>query len=165
MTDGVKKNSEKILIQGLGNDILTDDGIGPKLISDLACLINTPGIEFNNACCGGMQIMEYIQGYEKVIFIDAIRTEKGNPGDVYYFVPSQFRETLHLSSLHDTNFITALELGTNLNMKLPTDLHIIAIEIIEDMEFGEELTLPLREKYPAILEEVSQIIKQIIFPS
>ena len=106
--------------------------------------------------------MENIQGYKKVVFIDAIRTRNGKPGDVYYFIPSDFQETLHLSSLHDVNFLISLELGNKLKLGLPTDLHIIAIEIIEDMEFGEELTPLLKEKYPEILYKVVNLTKRII---
>jgi hypothetical protein len=45
---------------------------------------------------------------------------------------------------------------------LPADLHIIAVEIIEDMEFSEEFTPPLKEKYDAILENVFAIVKRVI---
>jgi Ni,Fe-hydrogenase maturation factor len=97
-----------------------------------------------------------------VVFIDSIRNRNGKPGDVYYFIPADFRETSHLSSLHDINFLTALELGNSLNLGLPVDLHIIAVEIIEDMEFSEEFTTPLEEKYHAILEKVFAIVKRVI---
>jgi hydrogenase maturation protease len=150
------------LILGLGNDILTDDGIGPRLVSDLAQMNNNSNLKYDTACCGGLEIMEYIKGFKKVIFIDAIRTPKGKPGDVYYFIPSDFRETLHLSNLHDISFLTALKLANTLNLGLTDDLHIIAVEIIEDMEFGDEFTTPLKEKYPMILQEVFDFINQII---
>ena len=154
-----KKNT---LILGLGNDILTDDGIGPRITHDLAQMINDPDVQFDTACCGGLEIMEHIKGYKKVVFIDAIRTSDGKPGDVYYFIPSDFRETSNLSNLHDVSFLTALKLGNTLNLGLPADLHIIAVEIIEDMEFSEEFTPPLKEKYPGILEEVCAEVRRII---
>jgi hydrogenase maturation protease len=153
---------KKTLILGLGNNILTDDGIGPRLVNDLAQMILDPNIQFDTACCGGMEIVEYIKDFEKVVFIDAIRTRSGNPGDVYYFITSDFQETMHLSNLHDINFLTALRLGNTLNMDLPSDLHIIAIEIIEDMEFSEEFTMPLKEKYPEILEKVFALLRGIL---
>ena len=153
-------SNKNTLVLGLGNDILSDDGIGPRLISDLSRMFNKQDIKFDTACCGGLEILELITGYRKVIFIDAIRTGDGRPGDVYYFLPSEFRETLHLSNLHDINFLTALSLGNALNLGLPAELHIIAIEIVEDIQFGEEFTSPIKEKYPAILEEVHSIICQ-----
>jgi len=154
--------NKKTLILGLGNDILTDDGIGPRLVRDLAQMIDDPNVKFDSACCGGLEILEYIKGFEKVVFIDAIRTRDGNQGDVYYFSPSDFRETSNLSNLHDVNFLTALKIGNTLNLGLPDDLHIIAVEIIEDMVFSEEFTPVLKEKYPGILEEVFEHVKQII---
>jgi hydrogenase maturation protease len=154
--------NKKTLILGLGNNILTDDGIGPRLVYDLAQMINNPNVNFDTASCGGLEIMEYIKDYEKVVFIDSIRNRNGKPGDVYYFLPSDFKETSHLSSLHDVNFLTALELGNSLNLGMPVDLHIIAVEIIEDMEFSEEFTPPLKEKYYEILEDVFALVKQAI---
>jgi hydrogenase maturation protease len=154
--------NKKTLILGLGNNILTDDGIGSRLVHDLELMIGDTDINYNSACCGGLEIIEYIKGYELVVFIDAIRTLKGNPGDVYYFIPSDFRETSHLSSLHDVSFLTALKLGDSLKLDLPTDLHIIGIEIIEDMEFSEDFTPPLKERYPGILQEVFELVKQIM---
>ncbi|MGA2407107.1 MAG: hydrogenase maturation protease [Bacteroidales bacterium] len=154
--------NKKTLILGLGNNILTDDGIGSRLVCDLAQMIDDLDVHYNTACCGGLEIIEYIKGYEQVVFIDAIRTPEGRPGDVFYFIPSDFRETSHLSSLHDISFLTALKLGNSLNLGLPTDLHIIAVEIIEDMEFSEEFTPPLKERYPRILEEVFALVKRIM---
>jgi hydrogenase maturation protease len=154
--------NKKTLILGIGNNILTDDGIGSRLVSDITNLGCDPNIHYDTACCGGLEIVEYIKDYERVIFIDAIRTQEGRPGDVYYFIPSDFQETSHLSSLHDVSFLTALKLGHTLNLGLPDDLHIIAVEIIEDMEFSEELTLQLKERYPEILEKVLEIVRLII---
>lgn len=152
----------KTLILGMGNDILTDDAIGPLLINDLSGIIGNRDVDFNIAFCGGLEIIEYISGYEKVIFIDGIHTNGGIPGDVYYYKPSDFQETSHLSSLHDITFLTSLKLGHTLGIQLPTDLHIIAIEIVEDMEFSMELTLPLKKRYPEILKEVIAKINAIL---
>ncbi len=155
--------NKKTLILGLGNSILTDDGIGSRLIHDLDQMIDDPLVHLDTACCGGLEIIEYIKDYEKVIFIDAIRTQDGRAGDVYYFVPSDFHETLHLSNLHDVSFLTALNLGDTLNLGLPTDLHIIAVEIIEDMKFSEEFTPELKERYPAILKETIALVKHVMY--
>ena len=160
----IKKNTMKpsTLILGIGNDILMDDGIGPRLVQDMKRLGEFPDTKYEVICSGGLDVMEYIKGFQKVIFIDAIRTENGNPGDVYYFKSSQFRETMHLSSLHDVSFLTALELGNNLDLGLSSDIHIIAVEIIEDRQFGNELTPELQVKYPEINKKVLSLITEII---
>jgi hydrogenase maturation protease len=152
----------KTLILGLGNDILTDDGIGPRLVCDLAKTITRADIVFNTATCGGLETMENIRGYKKVIFIDAISTIDGRPGNVYYFTPSDFHETSNLSNLHDISFLTALRMGNILELDLPSDLHIIAIEIIEDRVFNDKLSPVIDENYPVILKKVTELVLQNI---
>ena len=136
--------------------------IGPRLVRDLAEMEFRSGFTFNVAACGGLELMEYIKGYDKVILIDAIRIRDGEPGEIYYFKTSDFRETCHLSNLHDINFLTALKLGNQLELDLPADLHIIAVEILEDMEFIEELTQPCKKEYPIIPDKVYSLIEKIL---
>lgn len=153
--------NKEILILGLGNEILSDDGIGPRLVKDMAKKNLKGNIEFTTSCSGGLEIMEYIHGYKKVIFIDAMRILNGNPGNILHFKPEDFRETSNLSNLHDIDFITALHLGEILELDLPSDLHIIAVEIAEDREFNEKLTPDLERMYPEILKKVESEIRQI----
>jgi len=124
---------------------------------------NDPDVSFKTAFCGGLEIMEYIRDYERAVIIDAIHTQNGRPGNVYFFSVSDFKETSNLSNLHDVNFITALHLGDLLELNLPSDLNIVAVEITEDREFSEKLTPLLEIRYPEILEEVSSLIKRIIY--
>lgn len=156
-----KMDSTKTMVLGIGNEILTDDGIGPHLIKKLPGVLGRTDIRYSVACCGGLDVMEYFQGYKKVIVIDAIRTPDGKPGNVYHFTLSDFRETSNLSNLHDVSFITALHLGNILEMELPSDLHVIAVEIIEDREFSESLTPELERKFPEILNKITELIRTI----
>jgi hydrogenase maturation protease len=153
---------KKTLILGIGNDILTDDGIGPKLVLDLQKQEYADNIHFKNAFLGGLEILELIHGFNQVIFIDAMITGKGIPGTVYQFSPDDFKETLHLSNLHDANFLTTLELGKKMNMSLPSDIHIIAIEIIEDRVFSDHFSPEIENKYSQILESVKKLIETIV---
>ena len=149
------------LVLGVGNDILMDDGIGPKLAGHLQKENLIPDAEYFTINLGGLEILEFIQGYKRVIFIDAIKTKEGVPGGVYRYSPADFRETLHLSSLHDVNFLTALELGERMKMDVTKDIQIIAVEIVEDRVFGEEFTPPLQARYPEIIKEVEEIVKNL----
>ena len=156
--------SEKILVLGIGNDILKDDGIGPRLVKDLKKEIFPEGICFKTSSMGGLEILELIREFHTVLILDAIKTKNGNPGDVYYFNPSDFHETMHLSNLHDVNFITAIELAKKIKLSIPENIHIIAVEIIEDLEFGRTLSPELEERYPEILSQVHEHLYSKLFP-
>jgi hydrogenase maturation protease len=151
---------KEILILGIGNDILTDDGIGPKIVKQLSQEINDDRIYFDNVCLGGLEILEYIRGYKYVYFIDAIKSSEGKIGDVYFLQTSDFKETSHLSNLHDVSFLTALKMGEELNFDIPLSIRIAAVEILEDMEFNIELTPQLSEKYDEVYHEVHSEIQK-----
>ncbi|MFH1119345.1 MAG: hydrogenase maturation protease [Bacteroidota bacterium] len=151
----------KALIHGIGNEILTDDGIGPKLVKRLKETLSLNNVDFETAFLGGLEVLEYIQGYQTVIFIDAIRTRNGIPGTVYCLSTEDFNKTIHLSSVHDVSFLTALDLGRKLGLNMPEFIHIVAIEIVEDRIFNDGFTLHIQEKYEDIFREVKEIIERI----
>ena len=153
---------EKKMILGIGNDILMDDGIGPKAVKTLEQKYPLPGVEYLTTTLGGLDVLELINGYDRVVFIDAIKTKDGIPGSVYEYSPADFKETLHLTNIHDISFLTAIELGKQLDMKVPGFMHIFAVEIIEDRVFGNDFTPPLQERYDGIIDEIHARIQTML---
>jgi hydrogenase maturation protease len=158
----MQMNENKILILGMGNDILTDDGIGIKITKVLEKKFPFPNIIYDTLSLGGLEIIEYIKDFKMVVLIDAIKTLDGIPGTVYQFKPEDFKETSHLSNIHDISFLTSLKLAKELNIPTPEKVHIIAIEIVEDMVFSNDFTPQVQARYPEILEEVSEMVKELI---
>ena len=152
----------RILIHGIGNEILTDDGIGPKLVKRLKGNLSGKDIDFETTFLGGLDLLEYIQGYHTVVFIDAIRTRDGIPGTVYQLSPENFNTTIHLSSIHDVSFLTSVALGKKLGLNMPESIHIIAVEIAEDRIFNDNFSPKIEEKYEEIFNEVKEITEQIL---
>ena len=160
MKEGIQKG--KTLVLGMGNEILMDDGIGPRLVKRLKSSLPYTSTNYETAWVGGLEILEYIQGFQYVIFIDGIKTKNGMPGDVYYFTPEDYKETLHLSNMHDVSFLTAIEFGKSLGYQLPESILIIAVEIEEDTVFGKNFTPNLSKHYNEIYQEIYQVIKPVI---
>lgn len=149
----------KILILGIGNEVLKDDGIGPKIVKDLRSRIQVENIDYKNSVVGGMETIEMMKAYEKVVIIDAIFTKGGIPGTVYYSSYPNHKKTLHLSNAHDISFDMSVRLALKLGIPVPSRIKVIAVEILEDREFGEELTKPLAESYNDILSTVIDMLK------
>ncbi|MEI6122962.1 MAG: hydrogenase maturation protease [Bacteroidota bacterium] len=153
---------KEILILGVGNDILTDDGVGIKLSREMQQRLHYDNITYDTLSIGGLDMLEYLQGYKTVIIIDAIKTEGGTPGTVYYFTPADFKETSNLSNIHDVSFLKALEIGKKLNMDIPENIHIIAVEILEDLTFSTEFTPEVQAKYPEAILKTQELIEDIL---
>ena len=158
----MKDKKHSTLILGMGNDILTDDGIGPKLVQELQKTLNHPQVTFQQSAVGGLEILELIRGYERVVIIDAIKTKDGVPGIIYHLTPSYFKETLHLSSFHDVSFLSALDLAEKMEIPIPNQIDIIAIEIVEDLIFSNEFSPPIAQKYELIYREVFELVEKMV---
>jgi hydrogenase maturation protease len=152
----------KILILGLGSEILMDDGIGVRIVNDLKTRNNNPALIYKTTILGGWDLLEEIKDFDILCIIDGIKTKNGIPGDIYRYSLENFRETLHLSNVHDSDFKETLRLGNKIGLKLPTIIRIIAIEIEEDTLFGSKLTGTLEENYGQILEAIETYIDAFI---
>ena len=149
---------KQTLLLGMGNPILCDDAIGIRLVSHLKKrLQNFSDLDIVEDCSlGGLNLLEIIEGYRQMIIIDSIQTVGATPGAWYYFTAERLRETMNLNCVHDANFATALELGRRMGMHLPADheIHIFAVEILDNRTFGERMTEELENRFYAIGEEI-----------
>jgi hydrogenase maturation protease len=156
----------KTLLLGMGNPILSDDSVGVRLAGEIGRQLETaPGLTVVEECStGGLNLLDAVAGYDRLIVVDAIRTVGGAPGEWYRFDARALRETLNLRNVHDVNFATALALGRRLGTHLPPDeeIHIFAVEVADDTNFGETLSPALDAAYPAILSEILGEIREIL---
>ena len=158
----MQENTKKVLVLGMGNEILTDDGVGIKLIYELQKLIIHPQVSFDTLSIGGLEIIEFLSPYSTVIILDAIKTLDGIPGSVYRLVPDDFKSTLHIDNLHDISFLNALRVGKKLGINTPSNIQIVAIEIVEDLVFSDEFTPQVQARWDDIKKEVIEIITSIL---
>jgi hydrogenase maturation protease len=156
----MNKRSNRILVLGLGNDIQQDVGIPVKLTEDLQSILKPQGIDYENIFVGGLELLEYINAYKGVVFIDTMKTEMGIPGRVHSFTVDNYRETLHLSCRHDVSFLMSLKIGKTLRFDITKEILIIGIEILEDLQFDSALSNDLKHHYPGILAEVRKQVEE-----
>jgi hydrogenase maturation protease len=148
----------RTLLVGMGNPILSDDGVGIRLAQELAGrLPSAAGFAVEEQCTvGGLNLLDLVAGFDQLIVLDSIKTKDGRAGDWYRFDGSALRETMNLSNVHDANFATAMELGRRMGMRVPgeTDIHIFAVEVMENLTFCERLSPELEEALPELVEEM-----------
>jgi hydrogenase maturation protease len=154
---------KKTLIIGLGNPILTDDGVGVKVAQELERKIDLeahPELTITEASAGGLRLMEVMLGFERVILIDAfyLNLESTAPGKIHQLSLDDLRSispTQHSTSAHDTSLITALEAAEQLGYQIPGEFSIYAVEVENILEFSETPT-------PAVAEAIPRVVDQIL---
>lgn len=146
----------KTLVLGLGNPILTDDGVGFAVVEQVKKRLDGGNVTVSQASVGGLSLLELVAGYDRVIIIDAIQTGVGQPGEIHHLSSEEFRGSIRAASTHDVDFATALELGRQLGMDIPEEIVILAIEAADVSTFGEELTPSVAAAVPNAVELISQ---------
>jgi hydrogenase maturation protease len=149
-------------IIGLGNSILTDDGVGIYAVRELRRCLDTTGsgsdVDIVETEVGGFSLMELMVGWRRVILIDSIQFDGLEPGTVLRIKPEDLHTSLRLRSVHDIDLPTVLELGRRLGLSMPTTVTVFGIQAEDALTLGESLTdaaeRGLKEAVHIILEEI-----------
>jgi len=141
------------LVLGLGNPILTDDGVGISIARKLK--EEKPELEVVETSESGIALLDYVAGCDKLIIIDAIKTGKGKPGELYKLAPEDLKPA-HTSTTHGIDIATALEAGEALGCIMPRSVSIYAVEIREDTTFREHCTREVEERIPFIARRIME---------
>jgi len=140
----------KTLILGLGNPILSDDGVG--LIIARALERKIAGADVVTTSLAGMHLLDIMAGYDRMFLIDALTTKGSDLGGLRKLTEGD--GCLHLFSSHGINFFDLVQLGKEMGLKMPHISGIYGIEIGDEVSFGEDLTPPLKEKIQSIIQEI-----------
>ena len=151
-----------ILVVGLGNPILGDDGIGWRIAEAVqnelfVKNLDQPDLDVDCFALGGLSLMERLIGCRKAIIIDAFQTGNGIPGQVYDLVLDDLPDYSagHLTAAHDTSLPTALEVGRAMGATLPTEIQIVGIEACKVYDFSETLS-------PAVEASIPEAVKLVL---
>lgn len=142
----------KVLILGMGNPILSDDGVG--LIVAEALRGSLPGADVTTSAMIGLGLLDEIVGYDAIFVIDAMTARSVEVGELRRIVPEGQGGTRHLFTSHGINFFELMELGALLNYDMPEVGGVYGIGIGEETDFGERLSPRLAGQLPAVTRAI-----------
>jgi hydrogenase maturation protease len=152
----------KVIILGIGNAILGDDGVGVHVAHEVKKRIQHPDIVVDEAITGGMNLLDLILGYDKAILIDAVKSDDGNPGGVKRIPIGDFN-TMHSCNPHDVSLIEAIEMAKKMGeTRIPGEIIVIGVLLKEiPCEFGEALSHDIAAAVPKAVEMTLNEVKNV----
>lgn len=152
----------KILVMGLGNPILGDDGVGWKVAEEIKSRLDyrKSMVDVDCASLGGLSLMERMLGYERVILIDSIASGNAEVGSVRVFPLADLADPTagHSASAHDTSLLTALETGRTMGMEIPSKVDVVTIEINMTYDFSDTLSPPVAHAVPIAVQIIMDLL-------
>ena len=151
-----------ILVLGLGNTLLSDDGVGPALLDHLSS--SAPRwdgqVEFVDGGTQGLALLGHLSGRKALIIVDAVQTG-APPGTVHLMTLGELRSVApgHAGSAHEGN-AGELIAAAQLLDELPARLFVVGVEP-QKIATGHGLSAPVKRALPEASKEVHQLLTQL----
>jgi len=150
---------KEILVLGLGNTRLADDGIGVHVVRHLARDPNTPpGLKPLDAGAFGFRLLSKLTKAPAVLIVDA--AELGAPPGTICLLERE-ELALHVSrggriAAHESGLVDLLTLA-RLNGPGPRRLALLAVQP-QSLEWDEDMSAPVAESLPVVCQEVVRTV-------
>ena len=148
---------KKVMVLGVGNQLMTDEGLGPYVITELQKDQWPENVDLIEGGTAGLEILYLIEGVDFLIIVDAVdaRTDAGSifkfkPNDISVF-PDEFG-----FSFHQVGLFEVLQMAMVMD-KLP-DTIIFGMQP-KSLDWGMELSPEVQAKIPELIELVKEEIK------
>jgi hydrogenase maturation protease len=156
---GVSTPPHKVLILGVGNLLLQDDGFGVHLINALKNTVLPENVTLLEAGTVSHQLIPMLHEIDRLIVIDVV--EAGDtPGSLFRFSPDDMRFTTeHRVSLHQISLIDVLHMAELTGSKPQTV--IIGVQPKDTTSWSLELSDELKAVIPRVKELIFEELRKI----
>lgn len=150
----------RLLVLGVGNTLLTDDGIGVYAVEELRKESWPDCIDFVDGGTATQDMYHIFEGYDELFVLDVIHAEH-EPGTIYRLSEDDLVQNKDQRlSLHDVDLIDSLKMA-DLIGKRPK-MRILGIEPHDFTSWNMELSEVLKEAFPRFVEAAREDIKGIL---
>ncbi|HPC59195.1 MAG TPA: hydrogenase maturation protease [Verrucomicrobiota bacterium] len=144
----------RVLLLGLGNDILTDDAIGLRVVAALRERVrDKKHVTAVETAEMGLSLLDFMVGFDRLVLVDAVQTCQAKPGFVHEISAEDLSSQPALSP-HFLGVGEVLALGRQLGLSMPREVKIFAIEVGDPFTVGTELSPELKAALPGIIHRV-----------
>ncbi len=154
--------NDRLVVIGLGNEFLTDDGLGIHALhllkEKLADEGRAEGIVFEELAIGGLGLLDYIVGYGRCIIIDAVLTGTAPAGTIRRFDLRPGSDPVTLSTSHQIDLAQVLALGKLFTDDIPREVTVFGAEVSDIHRFGLTPTAEVTRAIPELVETIHQEI-------
>jgi hydrogenase maturation protease len=153
---------KRLLVLGVGNLLLTDDGAGVHAVTELdgEQEWDREKVDFMDGATFTQDIFYVFQKYERVLVLDTVKGDR-EPGTVYRFTEDNLRDNYEQRlSLHDIDLLDSLKMAELLGNK--PEIMVIGIEPLTISEWSMELSEPVKAAYPKFLEAARREIRALL---
>jgi hydrogenase maturation protease len=111
----------------------------------------------------GLYLLDDMEGFDRVVVVDAVRTGVHAPGTVLSF-PLEDLHAPEGPSPHAIGLPSALARARAAGAPVPSRVHVVAVEVADMETVGEGLTPAVEAAVPAAAEAVRRAVEALATP-
>jgi hydrogenase maturation protease len=148
-----------ILVLGLGNKIMTDDGFGVEVVTSLASRYHFHGpVQLIDGGTLGLDLLPYLEDLDSLLIVDALDM-RDEPGKIFRLegdeVPRAFASKLSVHQMGLQDLLAVAELQGH----VPRNLVVWGVQP-ECIEMGTKLTAPVAAAVEPLLANVLEELER-----
>jgi len=154
------RHKNKILILGIGNYLMGDEGVGIHVVQALSKVELPDNVDIMDGGTGSFDFMPILAQYPLVIFIDATMDFR-TPGTIDVIYPKFAADFPTVLSAHDVglkDMIDALEFKGEL-----PKIILVTVSIKDMTPMSIQLSKDVKNSIPKVIETIQGILKNIKF--
>jgi hydrogenase maturation protease len=146
-------DQKPVLILGVGNLLLKDEGVGVHVAQRLMAMDLPPDVEVLDGGTAGLDLLEAIEGRDKVVVVDTVKAGK-EPGTILCFAAEDLEDTSERRlSLHDMGLSDLMKIADILGVNKP-QITIIGIQPKDMGTASLELSPEIEAQIPRVIDLV-----------
>ena len=158
-TAAKEAKQKRIVILGVGNLLLSDEGVGVHVANQLMEMDLPEGVEVYEGGTDGFRLMSVVTGADRLIVVDAVKGG-GEPGSIYRFdvndapsMPDSYK-----TSVHQIGILEVIHFSEFVGKGKTPEATIIGVEP-KSLDMAMELTPEIAAKVPRVIELVLEAIQ------
>jgi hydrogenase maturation protease len=147
---------QPILILGIGNILLGDEGVGVHVIRELEKRSFPDHVNILDGGTGGFHLLSIFQQYKNIILVDAA-LDGNELGTVRLLKPKYSRDFPKTLSSHDIGLKDLVESSALLGY-MP-EVSLVTVSVTGNQPISMELSEGVRKSIPEVIALIDRIIK------
>lgn len=152
-----------ITILGLGNILMTDEGVGVRAVQEFEKRYEVPEyVEIVDGGAAGLDLLPFIEGREKVLMVDAVNFDR-EPGHIDLLeddaIPIRLTQKASMHHLGLMDVLCIVRLSGN----IPKELCLIGIQP-KSLDLGIDMTREMWDKVNALVERIVEKLREWNIP-
>lgn len=149
-----KDKSNSILVMGVGNYLMGDEGIGVHIIQEMSKRTLPDFVDILDGGTGGFLLLSCFEAYPTIIFVDA--TMDGKPAGTISLLRPKFAADFPTAlSVHDVGLKDMIE-AVYLMEDVP-DIHLFTVSIEELNPMTVELSPKVKAAIPELVDRILEL--------